>query len=559
MSGLLGRGYAGDEGFKLAVCTAVKRLKIVMKDEKMMIKGDNWPKQAPARCVIAKLFNINPKTVARYMKQYNKVDNDDTGSNGGSDDEGNPMPAPMSPGPKPCTVAEQRSKYPTLFKTLNARFMVAKKSGETLTVDKLLRAVVAEQEEHDAKMAKGNKKQWKNGKEDKAEIEVFKKGIDQYKDINEALRYHLLRLGFRYGQIKFNLKSYRSKPYVLSWLHSYCGRRMAAVKDGVLGKRQNTVDFFGDETGLWRQECGRFSWFCGSDNSWDKLKNKKSEKWGIAQMMLAYWKQVNSFEDLSDWEQLVYKLPTPGEPPRKKRKSQEKYFTRVVCTFKECLNIWNIKADGQMIGKRFEEYFDELCDFVEDGHFGRAVSVNKKRPRTFSNVVFHLDNASYHKRKIAKSDFDPNKTVSKAACVQFLVQNSPEIESEEDLTDPETGDFFPLETLKTAAKSVWSPVRMEQIAKRHGFSIDWSAPYWSEAMPVELYWANLKHDYRAYDKSWRGKDVDQYIHKFATAASLEPGQMKNMVEHTDKFVQAVLHRDTKVLTPLQLSQLSPSV
>jgi hypothetical protein len=500
--------------------------------------GPNWPADHPTRECVAVLFGIDDCTVKRYMAEANTyaADNPDVARS-------KLVKPPKKTGPAPRTVEEQRATYQNLYAVLRERFLAAKQGHETLTIDKLL--------DHVRSAAKTLKRQNKNDKT--YWIEVFTSG--QLKDEFETMRYHLIRLGFSYGQIKFTLKSYRSKPYVMGWLKKYCEMRLQAVKDGVRGKLAGVVDIFGDETGIWKHEHGRWSWYLDGDNAWDKIKRKKGEKWGIAQFLFAWWEEVAEFDHLSEYEQHVFSLDGL-EPPAKKSKGKTVYYTRRVQTFKECLEIWNIRWDGTMKGTDFEGVIERLCEFVKEGHFARAVGAKK----TQFKARFHLDNASYHKRKKITAEFDPNKPRKKGPnkatpddYVAFLIENSPYFDSPNDCIDEDTGEYFSLDTLKQACVAVWRPGYVEQTIHNNGFEVFWSAPYWSEGMPVELYWAGLKGDYRKYDKKWRDRaTIEKFVYDYARKVLEEEFELKGLVEHTDKWVEKVLNRDPATLNPLEL-------
>ena len=539
---MLGSGNAGDEIQKDCVIRVLGNFKKLIREHGFIRHGPNWPKDHPTRQIVAVLFGIDDHTVQRYCADVNSKaeDNPDV-------ERCRLVSGPKKPGPQRRTVEEQRANYPNLFRVLHERFLSAKQNGEILTVDKML--------SHVRDTAKKQKREHK--KDENHWVEVFTGG--NLKDEFEAMRYHLIKLGFAHGAIKFSLKSYRSKPYVMGWLKKYCEMRLQSTKDGIRGKLKGVVDIFGDETGLWKHEHGKYSWFLIGDNAWDKIKRKKGERWGIAQFMFCWWEEVSSFDELSAYEQHVYSLDGLDlEPPAKKAKTV--FCTRRVQTFKECMEIWNIRWDGTMKGADFEEVILRLCNFVNDGHFARAVGAyapgKKKSPLPFK-ARFHLDNASTHKRRKTKSEFDPNRPSKKATpddYVDFLVCNSPFYDSPQDCVDDNTGEYFELEILKQACVAVWRPSYVEQTIHNFGFEIWWSAPYWSEGMPVELYWSGLKGDYRSYDKKWRDRTtIEKFTYDYAGKILQAEGELLGYVEHTDKFVEKVLKRDPTALNALELA------
>lgn len=531
---------AGEAHEKRCALLAMRNFNSLLRDG-LLARGKNWPKDHPTRECVARLFGVDKNTIKNWMSDVNTLaeDNPDVPKH-------DLTRGPRKRGPEKMSTEESREKYKNLYEVVCQRFVTAKQNQEVLTVDKLLNhvRVVAKQRKKE-----NEKLEW---------VEVFS-DEKRLKDSFEALRYHLRRLGFQYGAICFSLKSYRSRPYVMAWLHNYSDQRCKALVDGVLGRRQNVVDVFADETGLWKHEHGRFSWYHEGQNAWDKIRRRKGEKFGICQFIFSWWESVDGFDDLSEHEQSVVK--SHG-------KKIKTFFTRRCAVFRECLSVWNVRGDGHMNGKAFEETIEGVCDFINDGHFARLAKLGGGGDRRGGRAggragarkvtaVFHLDNASYHKRKKAKGEFDPKKqNITAADCIEFLQDNSPEFQNTppEDLIDPDTGDLYDLESLRMACAGVWRPNYVEQILHRKGHGVRWSAPYWSEGMPVELYWAGMKQDYRSYDKKWRDKiTMEKYCAKYA--GSVEDFELKGMVEHTDRVMRRVQDRDPSLLNPLELSNM----
>jgi len=598
--GVLGRGADGEAALQLAVVHACENM-LKLQRKGFIAKGPNWPASHPARFLTAELFGIHGVTVSRYMKERNRIlkrkteiddhqeERDIDKCFGGPDGESlsglsssgeeeewaktakRHMPGPKKKGRKKQSKEEHQRLYKNLYTVVKKRIQKAKETTETMTVDKLLQHVKKEQSkrlgavgaamvEKDKAKSRGRgavrgrglaKKLWTVAQKKKQVLEFPRPEFD-YKDTFNTLRYHLVKMGFEYGKINFNLKSTRGQPYILGWLNKYCEYREESLFEGITGQRLGVVDVFGDETGIWRLECGRYSWYPEGDNEWNRVVRRKGDKWGIAQFILTWWEEVSHFDELTDYEQAIYQEYHAKTSKEDNATKNEKFYTRRAHTYKELLAIWNVRDNGNMTYAKFEVVFETVCDFIKN-HFQPD-----PKKKTKWKAVFHLDNASVHKKKIGKKDFNPaNRKATPAELVTWIVDNNPAYYSLLDLVDPDTGDFIEINDLRALALETYSIFKLEQLAHTYGYVVKWSAPYWSEGMPVEPYWANLKVDYRGWEPKFKIKDVSNSIHKFAAKIQgSERDEILKFVQHTDKFCRAVLQKDPGVLTPLVLQTIT---
>lgn len=123
-----------------------------------------------------------------------------------------------------------------------------------------------------------------------------------------------------------------------------------------------------------------YSWFA-DDSSWSVVK-APHKKWGICTAM------IRSFDE---------------------------YGVEQVDFYKDIHKIWHIRKktksgpSDNLDGPRFEHWFNSLCDFIAMHYSGKQ-------------ATFHLDNASFHRRKTHKViDFE---TAADIEMVHWLVQNA---------------------------------------------------------------------------------------------------------------------------------------
>ena len=75
--------------------------------------------------------------------------------------------------------------------------------------------------------------------------------------------------------------------------------------------------------------------------------------------------------------------------------------------------------------------------------------------------------------------------------------------------------------------------------------VDYQAPNWPQSNPVELYWGNLKWDYRSLDLGDKTADVGGAVRAFAAAVTV--ADVEGWVLHTDDFCRSVVARDPEAI------------
>jgi hypothetical protein len=141
---------------------------------------------------------------------------------------------PEPRGPAPLDLAARRAAHNDLYNVIAGAITDAQKNGDVLSVHKL-------------------------------NFQLRELGDDNDYTYYQ-MRYHLRRLGFRFGRITRTIRSGRTKPYVVSWLRSYCTRRVARFNS----RSPAVVDVFLDECWLWADAGGMYTWHAG-DNHWPKV------------------------------------------------------------------------------------------------------------------------------------------------------------------------------------------------------------------------------------------------------------------------------------------------
>jgi len=497
---LLGSGQSGAAILKRAVRSVHAKLIELVHAGKKLQKGTLWKTELGPRPFLAlcsELFGIHEITVRRYIKQVDKA----------AKQKGE-VAEPKKRGKKPLTEDDVRKQHPDLFATVSNIILNARKDGCTVYLDKLLVHVNAEL-----------------GDEDQLTY--------------DGLRYYMLRMGFTFGRISKTIKSGRTKAYVLSWLVRYCTARCSELRAGAKGERLASVDCFLDECGLYQNESGNWSWFL-DDRTWSRGKGP-SNKWGIVQCMFAWWgREQNS---------------VAAKKTRKSKRLKEAAaaagnlgkVVRRFGTFDETMFAWQAKKDGSkkkenaMNGAKFQVYFRDLCEFCKDAFKGKV-------------ITFHMDNAPYHKNVQKLPDFDK---LSAVELVNWIVQHTDptlglgdfDAFVDEDGELPARGELVTLAEEHTAA----DPCKIASIAGEFGYNVEWTAPMWPQCMPQELYWGNMKGDYRGWDLKDKKDDVEKSVRLFDM--NVEERDVRGWVEKTDKFCQAVVDKDADTLGELVVSLL----
>jgi transposase len=478
----------------------------LLREGRVLLPGPDWKSLGsnPARAVVALLFErlpgqesgttVSGNTIGEWVKQWNRAP--------ACPKRQKTVPPPRKSGPAPVPAKEKhRAEYDEIVTHIHD----AQRAGNTLTVHKLLERLHADP---------------LGGPIDPALVSS--------KRIAHLL-YLLRKCGFKYGRICRRLSSGRCKPYVLSWLKSYCGRRVAfdTVPD------PDTVHFFCDEAFIWRNDTGNYSWHIPGERNWHK-PGGTDRRWGVVQGLFCLWEEVGG---------------PGGPPPRKKKKGKtapaKQTFEKKCVHFGETMDAWECIAGNKstnMNGVRFLAWVRKVLEFAKE----------KWPDRT---VVMHMDNASYHKQKPAKT-LDFSKATSEEIAVWLIQHADPSFGFEclEDFEDDD-GKFHSRSYLQGLAKSCASacPRKVEELAKEFGGRVEFTPPYWPQVQPQELYWSNMKIDYRGWDAVDKVENVGASVRQFADIVKVD--DVRGWVRKTEKFCAAVLAKDSTVLDSLTLDTI----
>ena len=231
----LGRGKHAAPQLKHAAGKAIINLRSLIR-EKVIVKGENWKTKftkahAVTQCV-AVLMGISYWTVQRsitFLKERNAHST---------------LPEPATRGRKQMTTKQYQDAYGTVYNAILRHLKDAKKSGETIDVDKLLLLL---REEEPASQ---------------------REAIDLAYD---SLRYYLRKMGFQHGRLCRRMTTNRNKEYIIGWLLVYCDYRAKWATDPT-EEMLNEVQFYVDETFMYKNDWGYFGWFCPGDQMmWGKI------------------------------------------------------------------------------------------------------------------------------------------------------------------------------------------------------------------------------------------------------------------------------------------------
>ena len=258
-----------------------------------------------------------------------------------------------------------------------------------------------------------------------------------------AVRYYMLRLGFSYGKICHTIKSGRSKEYVLQWLAAYAQRRVtfADTPDATV------VHAYLDETFLHRDETGKRSWYL-DDRQWTTGKIPHT-RWAIVQVLFSWWEQLT---------------PAAANGPYARGRGRghgavQPQYVRRYGHFTATLGTWNCQTKGNMHSGKFLSWLRKVCNFVRDP------------PRlTGRRCVFHMDNASYHKKKIP-GQFNIT-TATAGQLTQHLLNHAPaqfglDLAALNDMTRAQ---------LQSTAREVLpaTPTMVKVLLDQYGCECEWS-------------------------------------------------------------------------------------
>jgi len=341
----LGVGVHANPQLKHAAAKALVNFRSLIR-EKVIIKGAQWKEKFSGdRSVIeciGFLFGISYMTIQRSVTFLKERSAHAT------------LPDPATRGRKKMTREEYQQAYGTVYNAVLEYLKAAKKNGETVQVDKLLLHLREEEP---------------GGRE----------SMDMALD---TLRYYLTRMGFKHGRISRVLTCSRNKDYIIAWLIAYCQRRTKFATDPT-EDMLHEVHFYVDESFLYRNDAGKFSWFCpGDQHQWAKPTGTK-QRWGIVHGIFDWYEPIDEGD--------------PAPPQRKRRKKNSSSdpkppegYVRKMETFMETLKVWSCAGEGNMDTDKFLEWLHVVCKYFQSEWDEEDV------------LVIHLDNASYHKTKNPK-------------------------------------------------------------------------------------------------------------------------------------------------------------
>lgn len=149
------------------------------------------------------------------------------------------------------------------------------------------------------------------------------------------------------------------------------------------------------------------------------------------------------------------------------------------------------------------------------------------------------------------------ETLDQWELIGWLMQNS---HPAHQFSDPNTffddDGLFSKEALVSLCKAhaAADPVAIKRIAGRFDYTIEWTPPYWPQCQMVELFWSNMKWDFRTNWSASHRKSVPVFVKTFFH--TVKPSDLVGWCEKTDKFCNAVLTKDAAELKPLELQLIS---
>ena len=252
------------------------------------------------------------------------------------------------------TPKDYQEKYGMAYNAILDYLKNAKQTGETVDVDNLLIAL---------------------REEEPGVSEAINMAYD-------SLRYYLTRMGFKRGRICRRLTTSRNKGYIIAWLLAYCERRMKFATDPT-EEMLNEVHFYVDESFLYRNDAGYFSWYAPGDQfMWGKANGSK-QRWGIVHGIFDWYDAVEE-NDVDPQPRKRRKKNAPPDP-----KAPDGYV-RKMKTFMETFKCWSCAGEGNMDTEKFMEWLHSVCRFFQSEFEEESI------------FVVHMDNASYHKSKDPK-------------------------------------------------------------------------------------------------------------------------------------------------------------
>ena len=498
----LGKGKHAKPEFKQAAAKAHKGLQTLFKD-KVLAKGKHFKTRFPLtkksktrlqQC-IAYLLGIAPITVERCVNYL------------ASNTTNEVLELPKKRGRGKLTKQQYQEKYGNVYNAILSYLQDARKNGETATVDKLLEFLRKEEP----------------GRRVAAYVSY------------SALRYYLIRMGFKHGRISRKVSSGRYKSYVIAWLISYCTRRAQFARNPTAAQLKE-VHFYVDESFIYRNDSGNFSYYVpGEQSAWGKAKGN-GQRWGLVHGVWSWWEP-----DSEDGKE--------EEPPRKRRKKENPPdpkvpgYTRKFRIYEDTLHVWNCANKNNMNTKKFLDCLHKVCGFFD-----------KNFPRD-CKLVIHMDNASYHKTKNPEY-LDLSSQLTQEQVAAWIVKHAPAEYGFDDLESlqDENGDFLPMKDLKDIVNNVCAnhPNKCVELVKdcNDTWEIEFTPPYWSHVMPVEFLWNNFKLDYRGWDSNAKVARVNESVKKFMDY--VVDKDVEGFIRHTDDFCFKIADKDDAFLKSYEI-------
>ena len=252
----LGSGNFATSSFKVAVAMLATTLPAMLASGRILRKGthirSDIGRNNQRNKIVGKLLRIDKNSVELYVKQWKTRGVTDADAEAGVQ---NFLPAPRQHG---RAALRGRDVQPSLFDFIRQKINDAKAVGATISIPKLRDEVQAA-----AGVIQGD-------------VPAF----------YYSFRRSLLKMGFAFGRIRRRIKSRRDG--FVDWLLEYARRRHIACRV----PDDTTVHLHLDETSVWRDEGGNFSWHLPEDeggNIWPmNVGNLPHTRWSIAMAMCAY-------------------------------------------------------------------------------------------------------------------------------------------------------------------------------------------------------------------------------------------------------------------------------
>lgn len=498
----LGTGHHAETQLKHATAKCFQRLKQLIAS-KVLVKGQRYKTRFPQyyklRACVAFLMGVSVMTVRRSM-EFLKNNNQNAA-----------LPKTKPSGRKKMTKAEYQQKYGTVYNAIFQFLRDCKKEGITAKIDDLVAFLRTEEPGRGARQMS-----------------------------YDAVRYYMIKMGFRHGRLTRRIASRRYLAYVINWLVAYCKRRTEYARNPT-PEQKKEVHFMCDESFVYRNDSGWYGFFIPGDNLfWGKAKGS-AQRWGIFHGLFTWWEQ----DDVE--EEPVYGPPLP---PRKRRKKdsdpdpQVPGYTRRFEIFNQTLHCWNCANQNNMNNAKFLQCLDKVCQYVQNNFAEDRI------------LVIHLDNASYHKS--ANPDYLDlsNAALTRQEIADWIMRNAPEEYGFDDISvlQNEDGTLFSMRDLKFIVNNYCPnhPSKILELIKSYNenWRVEFTPPYWPHTQPSELLWNNFKTDYRGWDPKDKTPRVNESVKTFMNAVTSR--DVEGFIRHTDEFCFKINDQDQEFLKSYDL-------